>query len=166
MAQTFAVSLPCSGTVEAEVDVTIVVNITVSYDNITMLVFRRNKICLKSEKSTTYISMDSMPQISNSVNIFYIAVCCAVLLSIFLACIVTVYYIKDKKARRETENPNGPRTTTTTFLAALPRNSVNASSYGSFRRMPSYSLIDERSKDLQDRIAELTVQRYVFSSLS
>lgn len=71
---------------------------------------------------------------------------------------VTLYYVKDRKIQRTSENGSGPTTTTTTFLAALPRNAVNAS-YGSFRRMPSYSLIDERSKDLQDRIAELTVQR-------
>lgn len=106
-----------------------------------------------------YVSMDSMPQFSNSTNIFYIAVCCAVILIVILAFLVTLYYIKDKKSRRSIESAGGPTTTTTTFLAALPRNSVNASSYGSFRRMPSYSLIDERSKDLQDRIAELTVQR-------
>nr|XP_023016065.1 tyrosine-protein kinase Dnt [Leptinotarsa decemlineata] len=158
--QTFAVSLPCSGTVEGEVDITLIINITLSHENVTTLTFRRKKICLQFEKSTTYISMDSMPQFSNSVNIFYIAVCCALVLILILAFVVTLYYIKDKKTRRTIENGSGPTTTTTTtFLAALPRNSVNASSYGSFRRMPSYSLIDERSKDLQDRIAELTVQR-------
>lgn len=158
-AQTFTISLPCSGVVEAEVDITITINITVSHDNVTTLTFRRKKICLQFEKSTMYVSMDSMPQFSNSTNIFYIAVCCAVILIVILAFLVTLYYIKDKKSRRSIESAGGPTTTTTTFLAALPRNSVNASSYGSFRRMPSYSLIDERSKDLQDRIAELTVQR-------
>ncbi|CAH1153725.1 unnamed protein product [Phaedon cochleariae] len=155
--QTFAISLPCSEGIEAEVHIIIRMNITFA-ENTTTLTFMRNKICLKPEKSTTYISMDSMPQFSNSVNIFYIAVCCAVLLIIILAFVVTLHYFKDKKIRRSHENESGPTTTTTTFLAALPRNSVNAS-YGSFRRMPSYSLIDERSKDLQDRITDLTVQR-------
>ncbi|KAJ8923848.1 hypothetical protein NQ315_010430 [Exocentrus adspersus] len=164
--QTFTISLPCSGVVEAEVDITILINITVSQDNVTTLTFRRKKICLQFEKTTTYISMDSMPHFSNSTSIFYIAVCCAVILIIILAFLVTLYYIKDKKSRRTVDGGGGATTTTTTFLAALPRNSVNASSYGSFRRMPSYSLIDERSKDLQDRIAELTVQRVMFDFVS
>ncbi|KAJ8984292.1 hypothetical protein NQ317_009776 [Molorchus minor] len=66
-----------------------------------------------------------------------------------------------RKVDEQLKAMEGGTTTTTTFLATLPRNSVNVSSaYDSFRRMPSYSLIDERSKDLQDRIAELTVQRF------
>lgn len=136
-------------------------NITLTPENVTTLIFRRKKICLELEKSTTYISMDSMPQFSNSANMFYIAVCCAVLFILILALVVTLYYIKDNKTRRAAENRSGPTTSTTTFLAALPRNSVNDSSYGSFRRMPSYSLIDERSKDLQDKITELSIQRYL-----
>lgn len=103
--------------------------------------------------------MNSLPQFANSSSIFYIAVCCAVLLICILGILITIYYIKDKKSRSTESGGSGPTTTTTTFLAALPRNSVNASSYGSFRRMPSYSLLDERSKDLHERIAELTVQR-------
>lgn len=102
--------------------------------------------------------MDTVPRFSNSAHIFYIAVCCAALLIILLAIMVTLYYVKDRKSHRTGANAR-VATTTTTFLAALPRNSANASSYGSFRRMPSYSLIDERSKDLQDKIAELSVQR-------
>lgn len=104
------------------------------------------------------MSMDTMPRFSNSAHVFYIAVCCAALLIVLLAIMVTLYYVKDRKVHRGRTNSRVP-TTTTTFLAALPRNSTNASSYGSFRRMPSYSLIDERTKDLQDKIAELSVQR-------
>lgn len=63
--------------------------------------------------------------------------------------ICCTYYKKNKSLDVRTSN----------FVATVPRNTVNINSYGSFRRMPSYSLISERSKDLQERIAELTVQR-------
>jgi RYK receptor-like tyrosine kinase len=99
--------------------------------------------------------VDTAPPYSNSVNIFYVAVFLALILIVILASVITTYYIKNKKTRRTTEGSSGP---STTFLTAMPRSTVNTS-YGSFRRMPSYSLIDERSKDLQERIAELTVQR-------
>lgn len=156
--QTFTVFLPCSGPVTDEVDVAIIINVTLAQENVTTLTFRRKKMCLQYEEPS-YVLMDSIPQYSNSADIFYVAVSCALLLIIILAFLVTLHYFKDKKSRRPNDISNGPTTTTTTFLAALPRNSVNASSYGSFRRMPSYSLIDERSKDLQERITELTIQR-------
>nr|CAH7739174.1 unnamed protein product [Callosobruchus chinensis] len=155
--QTFLVSLPCSGLIEAEVDINITINITLSHKNVTKLTFRRKKICLVLDKSVSYAAKDSLLQFPNSTSIFYIAICCAVLMMIMLILLVTLYYIRAKKSG--TPGTGQPTTAATTFLAVLPRNSVNASSYGSFIRMPSYSLIDERSKDLQDRIAELTVQR-------
>lgn len=63
----------------------------------------------------------------------------------------------------------------TTFLSTdmpIPHNHFSGTSasscksgasYASFRRLPTYSLIDERSKDLHERIAELTIQRFVKS---
>lgn len=154
--QTFSVSLPCSGFVAAEVDVTITINVTITHDNVTTLVFRRKKICTKFENVVNnHILIDTVPTYSNSANIFYVAVFSALILIAILATVIITYYVKNKKIRRSTESSNGP---TTTFLTAIPRSTVNTS-YGSFRRMPSYSLIDERSKDLQERIAELTVQR-------
>ncbi|CAH1377716.1 unnamed protein product [Tenebrio molitor] len=155
--QTFSVTLPCSGVVAGEVDVTITINITISHTNVTTLPFRRKKICAKLEnQSNSHVFVvDTAPPYSNSVNIFYVAVFLALILIVILASVITTYYIKNKKTRRTTEGSSGP---STTFLTAMPRSTVNTS-YGSFRRMPSYSLIDERSKDLQERIAELTVQR-------
>lgn len=151
----------CSGTVEAEVHISIILNITFSKDNTESLKFLRKKTCL-NENIDSYVAMNTLPQFANSSSIFYIAVCCAVLLICVLGILITIYYVKDKKSRSTESGGSGPTTTTTTtFLAALPRNSVNASSYGSFRRMPSYSLLDDRSKDLQERITELTVQRSV-----
>jgi RYK receptor-like tyrosine kinase len=155
--QTFSVTLPCSGVLAGEVDVTITINITISHTNVTTLPFRRKKICAKLEnQSNSHVFVvDTAPPYSNSVNIFYVAVFLALILIVILASVITTYYIKNKKTRRTTEGSSGP---STTFLTAMPRSTVNTS-YGSFRRMPSYSLIDERSKDLQERIAELTVQR-------
>lgn len=151
-------SLPCSGIIEAEVPIYIILNITLPNDITKSLKFSRKKTCLNDDIDN-YVAMNTLPQFANSSSVFYIAICCAVLLICLLGVLVTISYIKDKKSRSTESGGSGPTTTTTTFLAALPRNSVNASSYGSFRRMPIYSLLDDRSKDLQERISELTVQR-------
>lgn len=152
--QTFSVFLPCSGLASAEVNVTIIINVTLSHNNVTTLHFRRKKICTKFENLATEF-VDTVPTYASSANIFYVAVFCALTLIVILACVMTTYYIKNKKTRRTTESNNGQAST---FLATMPRNAIDTS-YGSFRRMPSYSFIDERSKDLQERIADLTVQR-------
>ncbi|KAL1492981.1 hypothetical protein ABEB36_011133 [Hypothenemus hampei] len=152
--QTFIVNFPCTGLLGEEVQITIFLNI--SYPNMTknFLKFSRRKLCL-NEENENFVK-NSMPQFTNSSTIFYIAVCCALILVCVLAVLMVKNYLKEKKAAGGT---GGPSMTTTTFLAGLPRNSANASSYGSFRRMPSYSLLDDRSKDLQERIAELKIQR-------
>ncbi|KAF7269549.1 tyrosine-protein kinase Dnt-like [Rhynchophorus ferrugineus] len=156
--QIFAVSLPCSETVDAEVNISIKISITFSDKNITTLDFKRKKTCI-NESIKNDVSKNSLT-FADSSSVFYIAVCCAILLVLILGILITIYYVTDKKGRGTKTNGNGPgTTTTTTFLATLPRNSVNVSSYASFRRMPSYSLLDERSKDLQERITELSVQR-------
>lgn len=80
----------------------------------------------------------------------------AVFLILILALFVITHYARNKKFRGSRDDSNSSGQVHTTFANAH-RNP--ASSYGSFRRMPSYSLIDERSKDLQERIAELTIQR-------
>lgn len=51
-----------------------------------------------------------------------------------------------------------PNNVTGTSLGSCK--SVN--SYASFKRMPSYSVLDDKhkDKDLNERIAELTMQRY------
>ncbi len=50
--QTFRLSLPCTGLASAEIDVTFSVNVTLSKTarDVTPLVFRRRKICLKGEQ--------------------------------------------------------------------------------------------------------------------
>lgn len=157
--QTFVVDVPCSGAVEAEVHISIIVDIIFAKDKSEKLKILSKKSCLNANVGR-FVAMNNLPQFANSSSIFYIAVCCAVLLICVLAILITLYYVKNTKSRTTESGGSAPTTTTTTFLAALPRNSVNASSYGSFRRMPSYSLLDDRSKDLQERITELTIQRY------
>ncbi|GJQ65748.1 hypothetical protein Trydic_g11932 [Trypoxylus dichotomus] len=155
--QIFSVSLPCSGVVVAEVNIVLVVNITLPNSNVTSLTFRRKKICRKIESlSNTHVSVDNISYPSNSVNIFYTAVGCAMFLITTLAFCVIVSYVNGKKDRRD---PNDTGQAHMTYVTNASRNPNSTSSYGSFRRMPSYSLIDERSKDLQERIAELTIQR-------
>jgi RYK receptor-like tyrosine kinase len=52
--QTFRVALPCSGVKDAEVNVTLSINITLhrASNNVTSLAFKRRKICLKGESVT------------------------------------------------------------------------------------------------------------------
>lgn len=54
--QTFRLSLPCSGLASAEIDVTFSVNVTLSKAarDVTPLVFRRRKICLKGERPARF----------------------------------------------------------------------------------------------------------------
>ncbi|KAK9889510.1 hypothetical protein WA026_004791 [Henosepilachna vigintioctopunctata] len=155
--QTFSISLPCTGLSAAEVNIVIKINISVTYENVTTLVLRRRKICTKLESvSGTQVLVDTMPSYSNSTNIFYFAVGTALVMILILALFIILFYVKNKKERRTVENNNRP---TSSYLASMPRNTVNSTYNESFRSMPSYSLLDERSKDLQERIAELTVQR-------
>lgn len=184
--QTFSVALPCSGLVAAEVNVTISLKITLNKatNNVTTLNFRRKKICLKTNYETHQVNpviIDSAPSESSSANIFYIAIGCAVALIAVIAMFVPTYYVKSKKVRRQAEiiqeSRNGSNSSGqahTTFLSVdtpIPHNHFSGTSasscksgasYASFRRLPQYSLIDERSKDLHERIAELTIQRFVF----
>ncbi|XP_050313715.1 tyrosine-protein kinase Dnt [Anthonomus grandis grandis] len=159
--QDFAISLPCSGKVEAEVYISIILNVTLSKDNTSTLIFLRKKTCL-NEMGNDYVLLNTLPEIANSSSIFYIAMSCAAILIVILGILIIIYYLKDDKCKSTDGSGSAPTTTTTTtFLAALPRNGLNASCYGSFRRIPSYSLLnDDRSKNLQERIAELTIQRF------
>ncbi|XP_065165096.1 tyrosine-protein kinase Drl isoform X2 [Atheta coriaria] len=157
--QTFSVSLPCSGVISADVSVTIQVNITVMPLNITTLTFNRKKICTKMDSHLgNQVHVDSLSKQYKSTNIFYTAVGCAIAFVVIIVSISLVgCYFKNQKLMR-TGKANNTQAHTT-YLTSAPRNPTSTSSYGSFRRMPSYSLIDERSKDLRERIAELTIKR-------
>nr|XP_022915558.1 tyrosine-protein kinase Dnt-like isoform X1 [Onthophagus taurus] len=154
--QTFTLSVPCTGTVADQVNIDISMNITLQPNNITTIKIQRKKNCKRNETPiSSNISVDSKP-VTNSVNIFYTAVGSAIILIGFLAICVLRYYLKEKKKKSSRGNSMQPHMT---YLTSATRNPTSTCSYGSFRRMPSYSLIDERSKDLQERISELTIQR-------
>lgn len=155
--QIFSLNIPCSGILSAELDVVLIINITLTPINTTSLHFKRKKICIKLENHVNnYVLIDSVPSHSSASNIFYFAVGCALSLITIITSCVTTYYIRNKKSRVNEENAPPAHTT---LLTATTRNPASTSTYGSFRRMASYSLIDERSKDIQERIAELTIQR-------
>lgn len=184
--ETFSVALPCTGLLAAEVNVSITLNITLnkSTNNVTSLMFRRKKICLKTDYELHQLNpviVDTVISESPSANIFYIAVGCAIALIAVIGMFVPAYYVKTKKVRRQGEIVEDCRNASnssgqahTTFLStdtSAPHNHFSGTSasscksgasYASFRRLPSYSLLDERSKNLHERIAELTIQRYGF----
>ncbi|KAK6617750.1 hypothetical protein RUM43_013978 [Polyplax serrata] len=178
--QTFTVELPCSGLMDAEIDVRLNVSITINKANntVTHLMFKRKKICLRDPESASnnnqqVIFVDSTP----APNIFYIAVGCACALISVIVTMIVAYYIKTKKIRRSMlqESRNGSACSGTghaTFLPVeMPVNHTrtgtslssckSVTSYASFKRMPSYTVIDDKQKekDLNERIAELTMPR-------
>lgn len=162
--QTFSISFPCTGFTAAEVMVVIKINISVEQNNVTSLVIKRRKICTKLEEfAGSQVFIDSVPSQSNSTKIFYFAVGTALVMLTILALFVILFYVKNKKERRSVEHNNKPAGS---YLSTMPRNAVNFTYNESFRNAPSYSLLDERFKDLQERIAELTVQRCEIKLLS
>ncbi|XP_067011105.2 tyrosine-protein kinase Dnt [Anabrus simplex] len=179
--QTFRVSLPCTGNLNAEVDVTLYINVTIQHSprNVTALVFRRRKICLKDTFADNHVVVVDSPGESSSGLIFYIAIGCAFAIIFVIVVMVSTYYVRNNKIRRQgemlQESRNGSASSAqghATFLTVdtpLPNNTFSGTSasscksgasYASFKRLPSYSLLDERvNKDIHERIAELTIQR-------
>ncbi|KAF5281464.1 hypothetical protein FQA39_LY17782 [Lamprigera yunnana] len=156
--QTFSISLPCTGLVTAEVNVTISINIALM-PNPLLLKMRREKICIRSVNMLNHQAVDTVSMRTSSTKIFYYAIICAGVLAVTLIMFIAGIYIKNSKHTRTNEEP--PPNQSLTFLSTTIRNPTTSSSYNSFRRALSYSLIEERptSKDLQDHITELTIQR-------
>ncbi|KAF5306040.1 hypothetical protein FQR65_LT00755 [Abscondita terminalis] len=157
--QVFRVSLPCTGFVTAEANVAISINIAL-VPNPVSLKIQRKKYCAQIESLVDHQTVDAVPIRTSSAKIFYYAVICGgVLVTTSIMCIAGIY-IKNSKQNRSSDEPPANQSITS-FLPTAIRNPTTSSSYNSFRRVPSYSLIEERptSKDLQDRIAELTIQR-------
>lgn len=101
--QTWALSLHC-GPFDAEVDLSLRINVTVSRKNVTSLDFRRKKICLK-DKSPNYGQLPEQvvvaaPGTTSSTQVFYAAVGCACAFIAAFFVLVIAYYVRDKKARR------------------------------------------------------------------
>lgn len=98
--QTWALSLHC-GPYDAEVDLSLRVNVSLSKKNTTSLEFRRKKICLKEKSYTS--PEEVLVAASGSTSggqVFYAAVGCACAFIAAIFVLVVAYYVRDKKARR------------------------------------------------------------------
>lgn len=151
--QTWRIDLPCTHTVAAEVDIIITLNVSAGPSS-TTLNFRRRKICLK-ETPTQQIRVDSAPHASTSADIFYAGVGCAGGALLIAAVGAAACRARARKLRRTRSDEQDAH-------AFLPDSSCkSAASYTSYRRPASLpaAAAEERARDLQQRIAELTIQR-------
>lgn len=151
--QTWRVDLPCLRTVAAEVDVTISLNVSTGSSS-TTLHFRRRKICLK-EAPRPAVRVDSVPHAQTSADIFYAGAGCAGGALLIAAVAAAACRARARKLRRSRSDEQDAH-------AFLPDSSCkSAASYTSYRRPTSLPAVaaEERARDLQQRIAELTIQR-------
>ncbi|CAH0724633.1 unnamed protein product, partial [Brenthis ino] len=151
--QTWRVDLPCTRTVAAEVDVTISLNVSTGSSS-TALHFRRRKICLK-EAPRPAVRVDSVPHAPTSADIFYAGAGCAGGALLIAAVAAIGCRARARKLRRARSDEQDAH-------AFLPDSSCkSAASYTSYRRPTSLpaAAAEERARDLQQRIAELTIQR-------
>ncbi|KMQ95199.1 tyrosine-protein kinase dnt-like protein [Lasius niger] len=166
--QTWALSLHC-GPYDAEIDFTLRINVSLSRKNTTHLEFRRKKICLKDKSYTG--PEEVLVAVSGSTSggqIFYAAIgcACAVIATIFV--LVVVYYLRNKKTRRHRDPLQESRGLSSacsmergagvgpaqTFLSPETPPPASAASGSSYRRLD-----DRPSRELHERIQEITVQR-------
>lgn len=151
--QTWRVDLPCTGTVAAEVDINIMLNVSTGSSS-TTLHFRRKKICLK-ESARPAVRVDSVPHAQTSADIFYAGTGCAAGVLVLAAVIAAACRARARKLRRARSDEQDAH-------AFLPDSSCkSAASYTSYRRPTSLPVAaaEDRARDLQQRIAELTIQR-------
>ncbi|XP_038207783.1 tyrosine-protein kinase Drl-like [Zerene cesonia] len=151
--QTWQVDLPCTHTVAAEVDVTISLNISTGSSS-TALHFRRRKICLKDVPRPA-VRVDNAPHAPTSADIFYAGAGCAGGALLIAAVAAAACRARARKLRRARSDEQDAH-------AFLPDSSCkSAASYTSYRRPASLpaAAAEERARDLQQRIAELTIQR-------
>ncbi|XP_014601895.1 PREDICTED: tyrosine-protein kinase Dnt-like [Polistes canadensis] len=168
--QTWALALHC-GPYDAEVDLTLRINVSVSKRNTTSLEFRRKKICLK-EKSSYTGPEEVLVAASGSTSggqVFYAAIGCACAFIAALSVLVVAYYVRDKKARRHrdplqesrgissacsVERGTGVGPAQTFLSPETPPPSASGASASTYRRLD-----DRPSRELHERIQEITVQR-------
>lgn len=151
--QTWRVDLPCTHTVAAEVDITITLNVSTGSPS-TILHFKRKKICLK-EAPRPAVRVDSVPQAPTSADIFYAGAGCAGGALLIAAVAAAACRARARKLRRARSDEQDAH-------AFLPDSSCkSAASYTSYRRPTSLpaAAAEEKARDLQQRIAELTIQR-------
>ncbi|XP_043270104.1 tyrosine-protein kinase Drl-like [Venturia canescens] len=102
--QVFRIRLPCSGLFSAEIPMTLRLNVTAppgTRYNDTVLVFKRNKICLKGVQtppSNDSVRLEAGPLV-NGTGALYVAATCACALILVVGSVASALYIKNSKAR-------------------------------------------------------------------
>lgn len=99
--QTWALALHC-GPYDAEIDLAIRINVSLTRKNTTSLDFKRKKICLK-DKSNDPGPEEVLVAASGATTggqVFYAAIGCACAFIAAIVVLVVAYYVRDKKARR------------------------------------------------------------------
>uniref|UniRef100_A0AAY4ESA2 receptor protein-tyrosine kinase n=2 Tax=Denticeps clupeoides TaxID=299321 RepID=A0AAY4ESA2_9TELE len=162
----FRVDLFCSGQVDGEALVTVQLNLTIHPNNITVLNFKRRKMCYKRLEpqdpqkvpSNKNIPMDDPPTTSTRVFYISVGVCCAV---IFLVAIILAVLHLHSMKRIELDDSvsdsgssqglSQPSTQTTQYLRAdTPNNAAPVTSYPSLRieknDLRSVTLLEAKAK--------------------
>ncbi|XP_006621363.1 tyrosine-protein kinase Dnt isoform X1 [Apis dorsata] len=167
--QTWALALHC-GPYDAEVDLSLRINVSLSRRNTTSLDFRRKKICLK-DKSNAAGPEEVLVAASGSSpggQVFYAAIGCACAFIAAIFVLVIAYYVRDKKTRRHRDPLQESRGLSSacsvergtgvgpaqTFLSPETPPPASATSTSTYRRLD-----DRPSRELHERIQEITVQR-------
>ncbi|KYN19625.1 Tyrosine-protein kinase RYK [Trachymyrmex cornetzi] len=102
--QVFRIRLPCSGVVSAEIPLALRLNVTAppgTRYNDTVLVFKRNKICLKGVEtppSNDSVRLEPDP-LANGAGALYVAATCACALILVVGSVASALYIRNSKAR-------------------------------------------------------------------
>ncbi|XP_022253074.1 tyrosine-protein kinase RYK-like [Limulus polyphemus] len=157
--QVFRLFLPCTGKKSEEVNINLHMNITAgSRVNITSLILKRKKICLKDPSA-----------IIASASSFYVAIGCACALILVITSAATTCYIRARKScQNEIINYRGKSEDLAsqgqTFLRVdTPNNASITGSYGSYRRLTPIALAvhvnDLRASELTEKISEIVVER-------
>lgn len=92
---------------DAETDVTIRLNVSLSKKNSTAFELKRKKICLRNKTISENQSQEvlvSAPGTSTGGQIFYAAIGCASAFVAAICVLVVAYYIRDKKSRRHRDS--------------------------------------------------------------
>ncbi|XP_071858032.1 tyrosine-protein kinase Dnt [Bombus fervidus] len=102
--QVFRIRLPCSGLVSAQIPLALRLNVTAppgTKYNDTILVFKRNKICLKGVQApprNDSVRLEPGPLV-NGAGALYIAATCACALILVVGSVASAMYIRNSKAR-------------------------------------------------------------------
>ncbi|XP_058799259.1 tyrosine-protein kinase Dnt-like [Phymastichus coffea] len=167
--QTWAMAMHC-GPYDAEVDLTLHINVSLTRRNVTSLEFKRKKICLKDQShypGPEEVSVAASGSSSGG-QIFYAAVGCACAFIAAICVLLLAYYVRDKKARRHREPLQESRGLGSacsvergtgigpaqTFLSPETPPPPSAASVSTYRRLD-----DRSNRDLYERIQECPVQR-------